>query len=78
MCLKICHLDPLKFLPPPGYVWQVALKKTKLKLELLTDIDMLLMVQKGIRRSTCHAIYSYATTYNTLKIMIKTKNHKYK
>ena len=44
MCLKICHLDPLKFLPPPGYVWQVALKKTELKLELLIDIDMLLMV----------------------------------
>ena len=44
MCLKICHLDPLKFLPPPGYVWQVSLKKTELKLELLIDIDMLLMV----------------------------------
>ena len=44
MCLKICHLDPLKFLQPPGYVWQVVLKKTELKLELLIDIDMLLMV----------------------------------
>ena len=41
MCLKISHLDPAKFLPAPGLTWQAALKRTKVKLELLTDIDML-------------------------------------
>ena len=35
-------------------------KKTEVELELLTDIDMLLMVEKGIRRGICHAIFRYA------------------
>ena len=44
MCLKIYELDPSKFLSAPGLAWQAALKKTKVKLDLLTDIDMLLMI----------------------------------
>ena len=48
-CLKVYHLDPVKYLLAPGLGWQAALKKTEVKLELLTDIDMLLMVEKGIR-----------------------------
>ena len=46
MCLEIYELDPAKFLSAPGLAWQAALKKTKVKLDLLTDIDMLLMVKK--------------------------------
>ena len=49
MCLEIYELDPAKFLSAPGLAWQAALKKTKVKLDLLTDIDMLLMVEKSIR-----------------------------
>ena len=49
MCLEIYELDPAKFLSAPGLAWQAALKKTKVKLDFLTDIDMLLMVEKGIR-----------------------------
>ena len=50
MCLKIYHLDPAKFLSAPGLAWQAALEKTEVKLELwTTDINILLMVQKGIR-----------------------------
>ena len=37
------------FLSAPGLAWQACLKKTKLEFELLTNIDMLLMVEKGIR-----------------------------
>ena len=48
MCLKIYHLDPAKFFSAPGLAWQAALKKTEVKLELLTHIDMLLMVEKAI------------------------------
>ena len=44
MCLKIYHLDPVKFFSTPGLAWQAALKKTEVKLELWTDIDMLLMI----------------------------------
>ena len=57
MCLKIYELDPAKFLSAPGLAWQAVLKKTKVKLNLLTDIDMLLMVEKGIRGGICHFIY---------------------
>ena len=34
------------------------------KLELLTDLDMLLMVEKGVRRGICHAIHRYAKANN--------------
>ena len=37
MCLEIYDLDPAKFLSAPGLVWQGALKKTNVKLDLLTD-----------------------------------------
>ena len=66
MCLKIYELDPAKFLSAPGLAWQAALKKTKVKLDLLTDIDMLLMVEKGIRGRICHSIYQYAKANNKL------------
>ena len=64
MCLKIYELDPAKFLSAPGLTWQAALKKTKVKVDLLSDIDMLLMVQKGIRGGICHCIYQYAKANN--------------
>ena len=43
----------------PGLARQVALKKTKVKLDLLTDIDMLVMLAKDIRGGICHSIYWY-------------------
>ena len=42
VCLEICKLDPARFITAAGSVWQAALKKTKVRLDLLTDIDMLL------------------------------------
>ena len=56
MCLEIHELEPAKFLLAPGLVWQAALKKTKIKLDLLTDIDLLLMVEKCTRGEICHSI----------------------
>ena len=41
-----------------------SFKKDKVKLDLLTDVDMLLMVVKGVRRGICHSIYWYATANN--------------
>ena len=46
----------------PGLLaWQ---KKTEVKLELLTDIDMLLTVEKRVRGGICHAIHEYAKANN--------------
>ena len=40
MCLEIYELGPAYFLSAPWSAWQAALKKTKAKLDLLSDIDM--------------------------------------
>ena len=48
MCLKIHKFDPAKFHSAPGLAWSADFKKTKVKLHLLTDIDMLLMVEKAL------------------------------
>ena len=49
VCLEIYEPYPPKFSSAPGLAWQAALKKTKVKLDLLSDILMLSMVEKGIR-----------------------------
>ena len=54
-CIEIYEFDPAHFLSAPGLAWQACLKKTKVKLELLTDVHMLLMVEKGIKGGICHA-----------------------
>ena len=59
MHLEINDLDPTLFLTASALAWQAALKKTKVKLNLLTDIDILLTVQKGVRRKIYHSIYWY-------------------
>ena len=54
---KICELNSVRFLLAPGLAWQGALKKTEVKLKLLTDFDMLLMTEKGTRGRICRSIY---------------------
>ena len=55
-CLKIYELDPTIF-SSPRLAWQANFKKTKVKLDLLTDIYLLLMIEKGIRGGLCHSNY---------------------
>ena len=64
MCIKVYELDLAHFLSLPGLAWQVCLKKTKIELELLTDCDMLLMVEEGIRGGICHSIHRHAKANN--------------
>ena len=63
-CIEIYELDPAHFLSAPGLAWQACLKKTGVKLELLTDYDMILMIEKGIRGGICQATHRYAKANN--------------
>ena len=63
-CIKIYELDPAHFLSAPRLAWQACLKKTRVNLELLADIDMLLMVEKGIRGGIFQATHRYARANN--------------
>ena len=56
-CIEIYELEPAHFLSAPGLAWQACLKKARVKLELSTDIDMLLIVEKGIRGGICNSIH---------------------
>ena len=51
--LKYMNLILLIFLSAPGLAWQACSKKTKVKLELSTDIEVLLMIEKEIRGGIC-------------------------
>ena len=64
MCLEIYQLDPLHFVSALGLAWQACLKKTEVKLELITDYDMILMIEKGIRGGICQATHRYAKANN--------------
>lgn len=63
-CINIYELDPARFVSAPSLAWQACLQITEIKLELLTDYDMLLMFEQGIRGGICQAITHYATANN--------------
>ena len=60
LCLKEYELDPSCFFSTPGLVFEAMLKCTKVKLELLTDIDMVHMFEKGIRGGLTQVVEKHA------------------
>ena len=73
MCLEIFEFDPVYFVSAPGLPSQACLKKIEVKLELITDYDILLMIEKGIRDGICQGMPKQII--NIWKIMVKTLNH---
>ena len=65
-CIEIYGLDPY-FYSANGLAWQACLKKSDGKLELLTDYQMLLMIQEGIRGGMCQSVHRYANANENLK-----------
>ena len=63
-CNQIYELDPVDFFSAPGLAWQAYLKKTDVKLELLTNYDMLLMIENVIRGEICQTTHRYAKADN--------------
>ena len=64
LCLKEYKLDPAYFCATPGLAFEACLNMTKVELELLTDIDMVLMFAKGTRGGISQAIQGYASANN--------------
>ena len=63
-CLKHYKLDPVHFYTSPGLAWKACLKCTGIRLELLTNPDMLLMFDRGIRGGITQAVHKYASANN--------------
>ena len=59
-------LDPAWYFSAPGIAWNAALKITKVQLELLSDPDMLLMIESGIGGGIA-TIYRHAKANNEYK-----------
>ena len=71
LCLDIYKLDPVYFLSLPGFPWEACLKYTKVKLELISDIDVILFIEKGIRGGMFHSVNRHAKANNKyMKYMI--------
>ena len=63
-CLRHYSLDPAHFYTSPGLAWKACLKHTGIKLEHLTDPDMLLMFERGIRGGITQVVRKYASANN--------------
>jgi len=64
VCIKNYKLDPAWYFTSPGLSWEALLKTTKVELELLTDYDMLLMLQQGIRGGVSTITHRYGKSNN--------------
>ncbi|GFY55299.1 uncharacterized protein TNIN_493391 [Trichonephila inaurata madagascariensis] len=64
LCQNYYKIDPCHTYTIPGLAWQACLKMEKVRLELLTVIDMHLFIEKGIRGGIAMIGHRYAKTNN--------------
>jgi hypothetical protein len=64
VCLNAYNLDPCHFYTSPGLAWQACLKMTDVELELLTDPNMYLFIEKGLRGGISMISNRYSKTNN--------------
>ena len=63
-CLRHYKLDPGHLYTSPGLAWKACLKRTGIKVERLTDPDMLLMFEREIRGGITQVVCKYASANN--------------
>ena len=64
VCIDNYGLDPLWYYTAPGLAWDAALKISKIELELITNPDMYLLVENGIRGGISTIMKRYAKANN--------------
>ena len=57
-------LDPVHYFSAPGMSWDTLLKKTKVQLELFTDINIHLFMEKGLCGGVCMVSTRFAKANN--------------
>ena len=63
-CLKFHKLDPFHYFSSPGLSWDAMLKMTDIKLEKISNIDMHLFIEKGLRGGISYLAKRYAKANN--------------
>ncbi|KYN04792.1 hypothetical protein ALC62_04330 [Cyphomyrmex costatus] len=63
-CVASYGLDPAHYYTLPGFTWDAMLKHTRVKFELLTDIDMVMFVERDIRGGLSQCSGRYARANN--------------
>ena len=63
-CLEHYKLGPVHFYTSPRLAWKAGLRKTRIRLELITDPDMLLMFEHRIRGGITKVVHRYAVVNN--------------
>ena len=76
MCLEMYEPHSVHFPSAPGQVWPASLKNPKVKLDLITDTDVLLMLEIGISGGICHALHRYVKTIINIYIKDLDKNNR--
>ena len=74
MCINHYNIDPLHSYTAPGFAWQAALKMTDVNLDLLSDNDMYLFCEQGIRGGVSVISQRFAES-NALENNDSEKNH---
>ena len=64
MCLEYYELDPAHYYTLPNFGWDAMLLKTGVKLDLITDLDMYEMVEKGLRGGMCQVSKKHVKANN--------------
>jgi len=64
ICISTYNLDPAYYYTAPGFSFDCMLKYTSINLDLLTDYEMLLMIEQGIRGGLVQASMRYAKANN--------------
>ncbi|KYN11071.1 hypothetical protein ALC57_16789 [Trachymyrmex cornetzi] len=63
-CVASYGLDPAHYYTLPGFTWDAMLKHTRVRFELLTDIDMVMFIERGIRGGLSQCSDRYAQANN--------------